>query len=537
MASFTSPNSAPMRPSSRGADHSTGTSATVRERSPRLSSSSSSPQRKMNSVRPTERLLQKARSVDGHEKEFLQAVEEVLASLSPVLDKTYDPQVDMTGWKKSKYLYNAMARLLEPERVISFQVMWQDDKGETQINRGWRIQMNSALGAYKGGLRFHPTVTQSVLKFLAFEQAFKNALTTLPLGAGKGGSNFDPKGKSDREVYAFCAAFMGELRRHIGPSIDVPAGDIGVGAREIGYLYGHYMRMQNEHGAKGVLTGKAVDFGGSLLRPEATGYGCVYFAEHMARKLLTGPKTTGQNALSPLHGRQCLVSGSGNVAMFAAQKLLQLGAKVLTLSDSAGTLVFGGNGLTEELWTLVNEHKVNKRQPLSSFSLPAGSGAYYPGYKPYNLPSEAFGVMNGGLSNQLLALPCATQNEISENDARHMVKTLHVKLVCEGANMPTSNEAIEKVFKPHKILYGPGKAANAGGVAVSGLEMAQNASLLSWGKEEVDEKLKDIMGKIFLQCTDTATKYGFQAEDLQAGANIAGFLRLANTMEKMGPAV
>ncbi|KAJ2035010.1 hypothetical protein H4S04_009035 [Coemansia sp. S16] len=428
---------------------------------------------------------------DPDQREFLQAVDEVFESLTPVFEK--DPQ----------YL-EVFERLVEPERQIAFRVPWIDDSGKQQVNRGFRVQMSSALGPYKGGLRFHPTVNLSVIKFLAFEQTFKNSLTTLMMGAGKGGSDFDPRGRSDREVMAFCQSFMSELYRHIGADTDVPAGDINVGAREIGFLFGQYKRLANNF--TGVLTGKDLRWGGSLIRPEATGYGCVYFA---------------QNYLSyksdSLKGKRCVISGSGNVAQYTAEKLLQLGAIPLTFSDSNG-YVLEPTGFTQEQIDHVMELKNTKRVRISEYCAFSETAQYFPGKKPWEVAAD-------------LAFPSATQNEIDEEDAKVLV-TNGVKGVFEGANMPSTNEAIE-VYKSFSVMFGPAKAANAGGVAVSGLEMAQNSQRMQWSREEVDAQLEKIMKDIFENSLAASQKYGLK-DDIQAGANIAGFLKVAEAMIHQG---
>ncbi|KAJ2899055.1 hypothetical protein IWW38_001131 [Coemansia aciculifera] len=428
---------------------------------------------------------------DPDQREFLQAVDEVFESLTPVFEK--DPQ----------YL-DVFERLVEPERQISFRVPWIDDSGKQQVNRGFRVQMSSALGPYKGGLRFHPTVNLSVIKFLAFEQTFKNSLTTLMMGAGKGGSDFDPRGRSDREVMAFCQSFMCELYRHIGADTDVPAGDINVGAREIGFLFGQYKRLANNF--TGVLTGKDLRWGGSLIRPEATGYGCVYFA---------------QNYLSykgdSLKGKRCVISGSGNVAQYTAEKLLQLGAIPLTFSDSNG-YVLEPTGFTQEQIDHVMELKNTKRVRISEYCAFSETAQYFPGKKPWEVSAD-------------LAFPSATQNEIDEEDAKALVAN-GVNGVFEGANMPSTNEAIE-VYKSSSVMFGPAKAANAGGVAVSGLEMAQNSQRMQWTREEVDAQLERIMKDIFDNSLAASQKYCLK-DDIQAGANIAGFLKVADSMIHQG---
>ncbi|MFO8073153.1 MAG: NADP-specific glutamate dehydrogenase [Polyangia bacterium] len=436
-----------------------------------------------------------------HEPEFHQAVKEVFESLEPVMDK--HPE-----FRAAKIL----ERIAEPERVIMFRVPWVDDRGDAQVNRGYRIEMNSALGPYKGGLRFHPTVNLSILKFLAFEQVFKNSLTTLPLGAGKGGSDFDPKGKSDNEVMRFCQAFMGELWRHLGPDTDVPAGDIGVGGREVGFLFGMYKKMANEF--TGVLTGKGAGWGGSLIRPEATGYGEVYFAEEML-------KTKGDS----LKGKTCLVSGSGNVAQFASEKVLDLGGKVITLSDSSG-FILDEEGIDREKLAFVMELKNVKRGRIKEYK------DKYP--KAQYVEADASADHNPLWNVKAdVALPSATQNEINGKDAQNLINN-GCRVVSEGANMPTTPDGVG-LFLENKILYGPGKAANAGGVAVSGLEMTQNSMRLSWSREEVDSKLQDIMRSIHKNCSEAAEAYG-TPDNYVNGANIAGFLKVANAMLDQGVA-
>lgn len=429
---------------------------------------------------------------DTHQPEFLQAVEEVMTSLWPFIQK--NPQ----------YANQALLeRIVEPERAIQFRVSWVDDKGETQVNRGFRVQFNSAIGPFKGGLRFHPSVNLSILKFLGFEQVFKNALTTLPMGGGKGGSDFDPKGKSDAEVMRFCQAFMLELYRHIGSNTDVPAGDIGVGGREVGYLAGMYKKLSNDTSC--VLTGKGMSYGGSLIRPEATGYGTVYFADEML-------KTRGET----FKGKVVTISGSGNVAQYAVEKCLHLGAKVVSLSDSNGT-VYVKEGFTTELLAEVMELKNVTRGRIEDFAKKHGF-EYFAGKTPWHIKCD-------------IALPCATQNELDENDAKTLLSNGCI-CVAEGANMPSTLGAVE-VFVKAKILYAPGKASNAGGVATSGLEMSQNAIRLSWTAEEVDAKLKAIMIDIHENCV----KYG-KGEDgvvnYVDGANIAGFVKVADAMLAQG---
>ncbi len=425
------------------------------------------------------------------EKEFHQAVQEVAESIMPFIDK--NPK-----YRKAKIL----ERIAEPERVIMFRVPWLDDNGEIQINRGYRIQMNSAIGPYKGGLRFHPSVNLSILKFLAFEQVFKNSLTTLPIGGGKGGSNFDPKGKSDNEVMKFCQSFMNELYRHIGPNTDVPAGDIGVGGREIGYLFGQYKKLQNEF--SGILTGKALNWGGSLIRPEATGYGCVYFAQEMM-------KLDGKT----MKGKTCTVSGSGNVAQYTVEKLIELGAKVVTLSDSSG-MIYDPEGIDEKKLSYVMELKNVKRGRIKEYAEKYGI-TYEAGKRPWHIKCD-------------MAFPSATQNEISKEDAKTLVDNGCI-CVAEGANMPTEPEGIE-IFQKNKILYGPGKAANAGGVSTSALEMSQNSLRMSWRREEVDEKLQWIMKSVHENCV----KYGKEGNYINyvKGANIAGFVKVADSMLDQG---
>ena len=430
---------------------------------------------------------------NGHEPEFLQAVEEVAETVIP-----YIVQHDIYYGK------NILLRMVEPERLISFRVCWVDDSGEIQVNRGYRIQMNSAIGPYKGGLRFHPTVNASILKFLAFEQVFKNSLTTLPMGGGKGGSDFDPKGKSDNEIMRFCHAFMSELFRHIGPNTDIPAGDIGVGQREIGFLFGMYRKMRNEF--TGVLTGKGMTWGGSLIRPEATGYGTVYFAENML-------KTKNDN----FKGKTVVISGSGNVAQYAAEKSLQLGAKVVTLSDSSG-YIFDEDGIDEEKLKFVMQLKNEKRGRISEYVKEYPNAKFTKGKTPWHETCD-------------IALPCATQNELHEDDANALLSNGCI-CVSEGANMPSTKEAIT-AFHKAKILFAPGKASNAGGVATSGLEMTQNSLRYKWTREEVDNKLKDIMADIHKSCIE----YGTEEDgyiDYVKGANIAGFVKVADAMLAQG---
>jgi glutamate dehydrogenase (NADP+) len=433
------------------------------------------------------------------EPEFHQAVQEVVESLALVLER--HPE-----YRAAKIL----ERVVEPERIIMFRVPWMDDQGEIQINRGYRIEMNSAIGPYKGGLRFHPSVTLGILKFLAFEQVFKNSLTTLSMGGGKGGSDFDPKGKSDNEVMRFCQSFMTELQRHIGPDTDVPAGDIGVGGREIGFLFGQYKRLRNEF--TGVLTGKGLNWGGSLIRPEATGYGAVYFAAEMLG-------TRGQS----LDGKICLVSGSGNVAQYTVEKLIQLGAKAVTLSDSSG-YIYDPEGIDRQKLDFAMDLKNVRRGRIKEYADKFKEAVYTPidsklGYNPlWNHKATC-------------AFPSATQNEINAKDAQHLLNN-GVHVVSEGANMPTTIDGV-KIFLDAGILYGPGKAANAGGVSVSGLEMSQNSMRLPWTREEVDSRLHLIMKSIHKTCVDTAAKYGTPGNYVN-GANIGGFLKVADAMMDQG---
>jgi glutamate dehydrogenase (NADP+) len=433
------------------------------------------------------------------EPEFHQAVQEVAESLAPVMER--NPQ-----YREAKIL----ERIIEPERVIMFRVPWVDDKGAVQINRGFRIEMNSAIGPYKGGLRLHPSVNLGLLKFLAFEQVFKNSLTTLPMGGGKGGSDFDPKGKSDNEVMSFCQSFMTELCRHIGQFTDVPAGDIGVGGREIGFLFGQYKRIRNEF--VGVLTGKGRNWGGSLIRPEATGYGAVYFAAEM---LATRDET--------LEGKTCLVSGSGNVAQYATEKILDLGGKPISWSDSSGVII-DTDGVDREKLAFVLELKNVKRGRISEYAKKFKGAKFIPA-DPKADHNPLWAVKAD------CAFPCATQNEINAKDAANLVKN-GVKVVSEGANMPTVPEGVN-LFVAKKLLYGPGKAANAGGVATSGLEMSQNSLRLSWTREEVDSRLHGIMKAIHTQCIEAADEYGTPGNYVN-GANIAGFVKVADSMLDMG---
>lgn len=437
--------------------------------------------------------MQEIEERNGHEPEFMQAVQEVAETVIP-----YIVSQDIYHGK------NILMRMAEPERAVTFRVSWVDDTGEIRVNRGYRIQMNSAIGPYKGGLRFHPTVNMSILKFLAFEQVFKNSLTTLPMGGGKGGSDFDPKGKSDNEIMRFCQSFMAELYRHIGPNTDVPAGDIGVGGREIGYLYGMYKRLKNEF--TGVLTGKGMSWGGSLIRPEATGYGTVYFAESMLN--------TKNDSMKD---KTVLVSGSGNVAQYATEKATQLGAKVVTLSDSSG-YIYDPDGVDKDKLAYVMDLKNNKRGRIKEYVKKYPSAKYVKGKTPWEEKCD-------------VALPCATQNEINGEDAKALLSN-GCFVVSEGANMPSDLEAVHAFLKA-KILYAPGKASNAGGVATSGLEMSQNSLRLNWTREEVDKKLKDIMNNIH----DACIKYGKQEDgyvDYVKGANIAGFVKVADAMLAQG---
>jgi glutamate dehydrogenase (NADP+) len=438
-------------------------------------------------------------SRDPHEKEFHQAVSEVLQSVAPVLER--NPQ-----YRKARII----ERIIEPERVILFRVPWMDDAGEIHVNRGFRIEMNSAIGPYKGGLRFHPSVTLSILKFLAFEQVFKNALTTLPMGGGKGGSDFNPKGKSDNEVMRFCHSFMSELFRHIGPHTDVPAGDIGVGAREIGYLFGMYKKLRNAFA--GVLTGKGLNWGGSLMRPEATGYGSVYFAAEMLA-------TRNQR----LEGKTCLVSGSGNVAQYTLEKLLELGAKPVTFSDSSG-YIFDEAGVDHEKLAFLMQLKNVRRGRVSQYAEQYPAAVF--------TPAEADATFNPLWNHKAdCAFPSATQNEINAKDAQNLIHN-GVTVVAEGANMPTTPEGID-IFLQAGMLYGLGKAANAGGVAVSGLEMTQNSMRLCWTRQEVDNRLKMIMHSIHKTCLDAAERYGTPGNYVN-GANIAGFVKVADAMIDQG---
>ncbi|MBP1748211.1 MAG: glutamate dehydrogenase [Deltaproteobacteria bacterium] len=444
-------------------------------------------------------VVEKIKKQDPYEFEFHQAAEEVLESLEPTVKK--HPE-----FVKAK-IYE---RIVQPDRLMIFRVPWVDDKGEVQVNRGFRIQFNNAIGPYKGGLRFHPSVNLSILKFLGFEQIFKNSLTTLPMGGAKGGSDFDPKGKSDNEVMRFCQSFMRELFRHIGPDCDVPAGDIGVGGREIGYMYGYYKKIVNEH--TGVLTGKGMSFGGSLIRPEATGYGCVYFAAEMLA-------TRGLD----FKGKTVAISGSGNVAQYAIEKVNQLGGKVVTLCDSSSTIV-DEQGITGEKCTYVLDLKNVQRGRISEYADKYNGAVCYIGESVWDV------IKSQGLKVDV-ALPCATQNEVDGAHAEALVKNGCV-CVAEGANMPSTPEAV-RVFQENNVLYGPGKAANAGGVATSGLEMSQNSLRLLWSREEVDARLLGIMKSIHKSCIDASEAYGKKG-DYVAGANIAGFLKVADAMLAFG---
>ena len=435
--------------------------------------------------------MEKVISRNPSQPEFHQAVEEVLESIWPFLDKN------------PHYMHaNILDRLVEPERVLMFRVPWKDDKGNIQVNRGFRVEFNSAIGPYKGGLRFHPSVNLGILKFLGFEQVFKNSLTTLPLGGGKGGADFDPKGKSDSEVMSFCQSFMTELQRHIGPYTDVPAGDIGVGGRELGFLFGQYKRIRNEF--TGVLTGKGINWGGSLIRPEATGYGAVYFAEEMF-------KVKGGS----IKDKIVAISGSGNVAQYALEKINQLGGKVVTLSDSSGT-IYDKDGIDNKKLEYVIDLKNNRRGRIKEYA-DQYNVEYFEGSRPWNIKCD-------------VAIPCATQNELELQDAKNLIDNGCVCVV-EGANMPTSPDAVE-VLLENKVLFAPGKAANAGGVAVSGLEMSQNSIFASWSREEVDNKLKNIMKSIHQQCVTHGTENDYI--NYIRGANVAGFIKVADSMLDQG---
>ena len=446
-----------------------------------------------------EEIISRIMQRDPEQKEFHQAVHEVLETVRPVLDR--NPEYRQQA---------VLERITEPERVIMFRVPWMDDQGQVHVNRGFRVEMNSAIGPYKGGLRFHPSVTLSIVKFLAFEQVFKNSLTTLHMGGGKGGSDFNPKGRTDGEVMRFCQSFMAELFRHIGPDTDVPAGDIGVGAREIGYLFGMYKKLRNEF--TGVLTGKSLAWGGSLIRPEATGYGVVYFASEMLS--LRG---------ETLEGRTCLVSGAGNVAQHTVEKILHLGGRVVTLSDSSG-YIFDEAGIDQDKLEYVKQLKNVRRGRIREYCDVHGDAVYVEVD-----PALDYNPLWAHKAD--CAFPCATENEINGRDAANLVAG-GVRLVCEGANMPCTPEAVD-IFLDSGLLYGPGKAANAGGVAVSGLEMAQNSMRLSWPAEEVDARLKQIMKSIHHTCVDAAAAYGSEG-NYMAGANIAGFVKVVNAMLDQG---
>lgn len=444
-------------------------------------------------TRFTKQFMRDLAARNAGEPEFHQAVREVVESLVPVIER------------HTKYLdHRILERITEPERVILFRVPWTNDRGDIQINKGYRVEFNSALGPYKGGLCFHSTVNLGVLKFLGFEQIFKNSLTTLPMGGGGGGSDFDPKGKSDDEVMRFCQSFMTELSRHIGPDTDVLAGDIGVGGREIGYLFGQYKRLRNAF--EGVMTGKGIKWGGSLIRPEATGYGVAYFAEEMLK--------TGDDGID---GKLVALSGSGNVAQYAADKCLALGAKVVTFSDSSGFLYIK-NGATREMWQEMMDLKNLRRGRLQELVDEIPGVSYHEGHGVWRVPCD-------------IAFPCATQNELGADDARALIDN-GCRCVCEGANMPSTPEAAE-LFSEGKVLFGPAKAANAGGIAISGLEMSQNSMRLAWTREEVDRHLREIMIRIHESCVSTAADYG-QAGDYVSGANIAGFVRVADSMIDQG---
>lgn len=435
-----------------------------------------------------DRFMKEVIARNAGEREFHQAVQEVAESVIPFIN-------EHAKYREAKIL----ERMTEPDRVVSFRVTWEDDEGEIQMNRAWRVQFNNAIGPYKGGLRFHPTVTVSVLKFLGFEQVFKNSLTGLPMGGAKGGSNFNPRGRSDREVMRFCQALMIELHRHIGEDTDVPAGDIGVGAREIGFLYGMYKRLENR--VAGVLTGKGLDFGGSFIRTEATGYGCVYFCEDMLRQHDDSSE-----------GKTVAISGSGNVAIYAAEKATHLGAKALTLSDSDG-FIYDPDGIDEEKIAFVKDLKEVRRGRIREYAEHYPEATFYEGSRPWSVPCD-------------IALPCATQNELDGDDAQTLVDN-GVRAVGEGANMPATPDAVH-IFQENKVLFGPGKAANAGGVAVSGLEQSQNALRMSWSREEVDERLRGIMQSIHDKCVRYGSENGFV--DYQRGANVAGFVKVAEAM-------
>ncbi|MFW5731105.1 MAG: NADP-specific glutamate dehydrogenase [Desulfonatronovibrionaceae bacterium] len=447
----------------------------------------------MNASEHVQAVFQQVVSRNPGELEFHQAVKEVLESLRPVMAE------------RPEYIEaNILGRLVEPERVICFRVPWQDDNAAVQVNRGFRVQFNSALGPYKGGIRFHPSVNQGIIKFLGFEQIFKNSLTTLPLGGGKGGSDFDPKFKSDAEIMRFCQSFITELSRHIGADTDVPAGDIGVGSREVGYMFGQYKRLRNEF--TGVFTGKGLNWGGSLIRPEATGYGSVYFAQEMLN-------TRGDS----IEGKVCTVSGSGNVAQYTAEKIIELGGRVVTFSDSSG-MIYDSEGVNEEKLQFVKELKNIRFGRIKEYADVFKNASYHPGARPWWVECQC-------------AFPSATQNEISLVDIKNLLEN-GCFLISEGANMPTEPGAVEMALSAG-CLFGPGKAANAGGVAVSGLEMSQNSMRIRWSREEVDQKLRQIMKAIHLQCLEVSQEYGLE-NNLVAGANIAGFTRVADTMLDQG---
>ncbi|MEJ6734950.1 MAG: NADP-specific glutamate dehydrogenase [Flavobacteriales bacterium] len=438
-----------------------------------------------------EAFMSKVKAKDGHEPEFIQAVEEVVETVIPFIQD--NPKYDQA---------NILERIVEPERVIMFRIPWLDDKGNSQVNRGYRVEFNSAIGPYKGGLRFHPSVNLGILKFLGFEQVFKNSLTTLPMGGGKGGSDFNPKGKSDNEVMKFCQSFMTELSRHIGPNTDVPAGDIGVGAREIGYLFGQYKRIRNEF--TGVLTGKGINWGGSLIRPEATGYGNVYFAQNMLH---------ANN--DSFESKTVSISGSGNVAQYACQKATELGAKVVTMSDSSG-FIYDQDGINAEKLAFIMDLKNVRRGRIKEYADKFGC-QFFEGKRPWSIKCD-------------IALPCATQNELNGEEAKMLIDN-GCMCVSEGANMPSTHEAIE-AFHNAKILFAPGKASNAGGVATSGLEMSQNSLRMNWTREEVDAKLHTIMNDIHLACVKYGTEDGYV--NYVKGANIAGFVKVADAMIDQG---
>ncbi len=439
--------------------------------------------------------MAKVKTTNAHEPEFLQAVEEVAETIIPFLE-------DNPKYKEAKIL----ERMVEPERTIIFRVPWLDDAGKPQVNRGYRVEFNSAIGPYKGGLRFHPSVNLSILKFLGFEQVFKNSLTTLPMGGGKGGSDFDPKGKSDNEVMKFCQSFMSELSRHIGPDTDVPAGDIGVGGREIGYMFGQYKRLRNEF--TGVLTGKGRNWGGSLIRPEATGYGCVYFAQEMLKTID-----------DTVNGKVVAISGSGNVAQYACEKVMELGGKVITVSDSSG-YVYAKNGFSKESFKFLQELKNVRRGRIEELAEKFDDITFHSDKNSWQVKVQVD-----------IALPCATQNELDEKDAKKLISN-GLKLVAEGANMPTTPEAVE-AFEKAGIMFAPGKASNAGGVATSGLEMSQNSIRMSWSREEVDAKLHEIMKNIHQACVTYGRGKDGKVNYVK-GANIAGFVKVADAMLDQG---